>query len=371
MPLQKKLSHQKRYISTCKKIISMQRMISPKKKVIRVLTLLSFGIGPAGTGKTYLAVACAVELLEREQVRRLVLVRPAVEAGERLGFLPGDLTQKVDPYLRPIYDALYEFLGFDRVAKLIDKNVIEVAPLAYMRGRTLNHSCVIMDEAQNTTVEQMKMFLTRIGFGSRAIVTGDVTQIDLPKHVTSGLKHVRGVLEGVDGIGFCEFKARDVVRHPLVQRIVGAYNKAESLDSQTDKRSLVLAALTDIDKAKTGVGITVRIVDSEEIRTSNKQWRGIDKATNVLSFPAEFPPEAGVDYLGDLLICAEVLQRESAEQNKSLNDHWAHIVIHGVLHLLGYDHENESDAIVMETREREILASLGVADPYTETEISS
>ncbi len=196
---------------------------------------LSFGIGPAGTGKTYLAVACAVEALEREQVRRLVLVRPAVEAGERLGFLPGDLTQKVDPYLRPIYDALYEFLGFDRVAKLIDRNVIEVAPLAYMRGRTLNHSCVIMDEAQNTTVEQMKMFLTRIGFGSKAIVTGDVTQIDLPKHVTSGLKHVQGVLHGVEGIGFCEFKARDVVRHPLVQRIVGAYNKAESSADKSSK----------------------------------------------------------------------------------------------------------------------------------------
>ena len=198
---------------------------------------LSFGIGPAGTGKTYLAVACAVEALEREQVRRLVLVRPAVEAGERLGFLPGDLTQKVDPYLRPIYDALYEFLGFDRVAKLIDRNVIEVAPLAYMRGRTLNHSCVIMDEAQNTTVEQMKMFLTRIGFGSKAIVTGDVTQIDLPKHVTSGLKHVRGVLDGVDEIGFCEFKARDVVRHPLVQRIVSAYSHAESREQNADKKS--------------------------------------------------------------------------------------------------------------------------------------
>ncbi len=198
---------------------------------------LSFGIGPAGTGKTYLAVACAVEALEREQVRRLVLVRPAVEAGERLGFLPGDLTQKVDPYLRPIYDALYEFLGFDRVAKLIDRNVIEVAPLAYMRGRTLNHSCVIMDEAQNTTVEQMKMFLTRIGFGSKAIVTGDVTQIDLPKHVTSGLKHVQGVLDGVEGIGFCEFKARDVVRHPLVQRIVGAYNKAEGRELNPERSS--------------------------------------------------------------------------------------------------------------------------------------
>jgi len=188
---------------------------------------LTFGIGPAGTGKTYLPVACAVEALERERVRRLVLVRPAVEAGERLGFLPGDLTQKVDPYLRPIYDALYEFLGFDRVAKLIEKNVIEIAPLAYMRGRTLNNACVIMDEAQNTTVEQMKMFLTRIGFGSRAIVTGDITQTDLPKHVLSGLRHVQGVLHGVEGVGFCEFKSRDVVRHPLVQRIVGAYEQAE------------------------------------------------------------------------------------------------------------------------------------------------
>ena len=193
---------------------------------------LSFGVGPAGTGKTYLAVACAVEALEREKVRRLVLVRPAVEAGERLGFLPGDLTQKVDPYLRPIYDALYEFLGFERVAKLIERNVIEIAPLAYMRGRTLNHACVIMDEAQNTTVEQMKMFLTRIGFGSNAIVTGDVTQIDLPKHQLSGLKHVRGVLKDVEGIGFCDFQARDVVRHPLVQRIVGAYDAADKRERQ-------------------------------------------------------------------------------------------------------------------------------------------
>ncbi len=188
---------------------------------------LTFGIGPAGTGKTFLAVAAAVEALESEQVQRLVLVRPAVEAGERLGFLPGDMMQKVDPYLRPIYDALYEFLGFERVGKLVERNVIEIAPLAYMRGRTLNHSCVIMDEAQNTTVEQMKMFLTRIGFGSKAIVTGDVTQVDLPKHQLSGLKHVRNVLKGVDGVGFCEFTSADVVRHPLVQRIVAAYEDAE------------------------------------------------------------------------------------------------------------------------------------------------
>ncbi|MDQ7075222.1 MAG: PhoH family protein [Gammaproteobacteria bacterium] len=191
---------------------------------------LTFGVGPAGTGKTYLAVACAVEALEAERVRRLVLVRPAVEAGERLGFLPGDMTQKVDPYLRPIYDALYEMLGFERVAKLIERNVIEVAPLAYMRGRTLNHSFVIMDEAQNTTVEQMKMFLTRIGFGSTAVVTGDVTQIDLPKHVLSGLKQVNNVLQGIEGVNFIQFQARDVVRHPLVQRIVTAYERFERSD---------------------------------------------------------------------------------------------------------------------------------------------
>jgi len=192
---------------------------------------LTFGIGPAGTGKTFLAVACAVEALEAEQVRRLVLVRPAVEAGERLGFLPGDLAQKVDPYLRPIYDALYEFLGFDRVARLVERNVIEVAPLAYMRGRTLNHSCIIMDEAQNTTIEQMKMFLTRIGYGSKAIVTGDVTQVDLPNKSKSGLRHVERILSGVDGLGFCHFSAADVVRHPLVQRIVTAYAAAEKSEA--------------------------------------------------------------------------------------------------------------------------------------------
>ena len=184
---------------------------------------LTFGVGPAGTGKTYLAVASAVEALQAERVRRIVLVRPAVEAGERLGFLPGDLTQKVDPYLRPMYDALYEMLGFDRVARFIERNVIEVAPLAFMRGRSLNDSFIILDEAQNTTPEQMKMFLTRIGFGSRAVVTGDVTQTDLPHGKLSGLRHALGVLKGVSGVSFTFFDARDVVRHPLVQRIVQAY----------------------------------------------------------------------------------------------------------------------------------------------------
>jgi len=185
---------------------------------------LSFGIGPAGTGKTYLAVASAVQALERDRVRRLVLVRPAVEAGEKLGFLPGDMAQKIDPYLRPLYDALYEMLGFEKVARLVERSVIEVAPLAFMRGRTLNESFVILDEAQNTTVEQMKMFLTRIGFGSVAVVTGDVTQIDLPRGVTSGLKQAIEVLDQVPKIGFTFFRKEDVVRHPLVQAIVGAYD---------------------------------------------------------------------------------------------------------------------------------------------------
>jgi phosphate starvation-inducible PhoH-like protein len=188
---------------------------------------ISFGVGPAGTGKTYLAVACAVEALERDFARRIILVRPAVEAGEKLGFLPGDLTQKVDPYLRPLYDALYEMLGFERVAKLIERNVIEVAPLAYMRGRTLNESFIILDEAQNTTTEQMKMFLTRLGYNSTAVITGDITQIDLPKSQKSGLRHAIEVLKGVEGIGFTFFQAKDVVRHSLVQKVILAYEKAE------------------------------------------------------------------------------------------------------------------------------------------------
>jgi len=188
---------------------------------------INFGVGPAGTGKTYLAVACAVDALQNETVRRIILVRPAVEAGEKLGFLPGDMAQKVDPYLRPLYDALYDMLGFERVEKLLEKNVIEVAPLAFMRGRTLNDSFIILDEAQNTTVEQIKMFLTRIGFGSTAVITGDVTQIDLPNEKMSGLKHVLKVLKDVEGISFTFFGVRDVVRHPLVQRIVAAYEHYE------------------------------------------------------------------------------------------------------------------------------------------------
>jgi phosphate starvation-inducible protein PhoH and related proteins len=186
---------------------------------------LTIGIGPAGTGKTYLAVACAVDALERDKVKRIVLVRPAVEAGERLGFLPGDLAQKVDPYLRPLYDALYDLMGFEKTGKLLERGTIELAPLAYMRGRTLNHSFIILDEAQNTTPEQMKMFLTRIGFGAKAVVNGDITQIDLQRGQKSGLIEARRILAGVRGIAFTEFSAQDVVRHPLVARIIDAYDK--------------------------------------------------------------------------------------------------------------------------------------------------
>ncbi len=197
---------------------------------------LNFGVGPAGTGKTYLAVASAVQALERDRVRRLVLVRPAVEAGEKLGFLPGDMAEKINPYLRPLYDALYEMLGFEKVARLVEKSVIEVAPLAFMRGRTLNESFVILDEAQNTSVEQMKMFLTRIGFGSVAVVTGDLTQIDLPRHQVSGLKHALSVLHGVPGISFTHFRKEDVVRHPLVQAIVHAYEEYERREPPATSR---------------------------------------------------------------------------------------------------------------------------------------
>lgn len=220
-----------------------QLLVKTRKKIIRTRNAnqthyiqsvkdhdVSFGIGPAGTGKTYLAVATAVEALENEEVRRIILTRPAVEAGEKLGFLPGDLNQKVDPYLRPLFDALFEMLGFETVERLMEKHVIEVAPLAFMRGRTLNESFIILDEAQNTTIEQMKMFLTRIGFGSKAVITGDITQCDLPKHQTSGLRHVIEVLEGVPGIGFTFYQSQDVVRHNLVQKIVQAYD-------QFDRRS--------------------------------------------------------------------------------------------------------------------------------------
>ena len=222
------LHEDKLYVLHTPKLVVRPRGSNQKHYVHNVLNHdINFGVGPAGTGKTYLAVACAVQALQKDLVRRILLVRPAVEAGEKLGFLPGDLSQKVDPYLRPLYDALYEMLGFEKVDRLIERNIIEVAPLAYMRGRTLSHSYIILDESQNTTREQMKMFLTRIGFGSTAVITGDPTQIDLPKGQPSGLRHALEVLEGVPGISFTYFQSSDVVRHPLVQRIVDAYEAKE------------------------------------------------------------------------------------------------------------------------------------------------
>ncbi len=212
------------------------------KKIL--ISDVSFGVGPAGTGKTYLAVACAVDMLERGEIERILLVRPAVEAGEKLGFLPGDLTQKIDPYLRPLYDALYEMLGFEKVAKLLERQVIEVAPLAYMRGRTLNNSFVILDEAQNTTPEQMKMFLTRLGFGSRAVITGDMTQVDLPRGHKSGLAHSLQILSKIDEIHITRFDSQDVVRHHLVQKIVqayDAYDEAQEAEAQARKEARIAA----------------------------------------------------------------------------------------------------------------------------------
>ena len=228
------------------------------KKIL--LSDVSFGVGPAGTGKTYLAVACAVDMLERNEIERILLVRPAVEAGEKLGFLPGDLTQKIDPYLRPLYDALYEMLGFEKVAKLIEKQVIEVAPLAYMRGRTLNNSFVILDEAQNTTPEQMKMFLTRLGFGSRAVITGDMSQVDLPRGTKSGLRHSLEILADIEEIHVTRFDSKDVVRHQLVQKIVQAYDKydeAQEAIKEAKKQSRLLEqSQAQSQAASLAIGVT-------------------------------------------------------------------------------------------------------------------
>ncbi|MER2490997.1 PhoH family protein [Catenovulum sediminis] len=220
------------FIKTKRGVIK-PRNPNQSKYVHNVLTNdICFGVGPAGTGKTYLAVACAVDALERQEVRRILLTRPAVEAGEKLGFLPGDLSQKVDPYLRPLYDALFEMLGFEKVERLIERSVIEIAPLAYMRGRTLNDAFIILDESQNTTIEQMKMFLTRIGFNSKAVITGDITQIDLPKGQKSGLRHAVEVLQDVEDISFNFFRSHDVVRHPVVQRVVDAYERWDEVQQR-------------------------------------------------------------------------------------------------------------------------------------------
>ena len=357
---------------------------------------LTFGIGPAGTGKTYLAVACAVEALQSESVRRIILVRPAVEAGERLGFLPGDLSQKVDPYLRPMYDALYEMMGFERVAKLIERNVIEVAPLAFMRGRSLNDSFVILDEAQNTTNEQMKMFLTRIGFGSKAVVTGDITQVDLPSAKQSGLRTVIDILRGVRGIAFTLFTSRDVVRHPLVQRIVQAYEahtpgRQLSRDGGPRADSAARRGSRGFRAARNSrAGPRRRWPDGrrgeERGAERRRPRRGVCKrcrsgwwarraaavstrVTGTRTGPpmcclsaARAPPDGRRD-LGELVICAPVVAREARMQGKPAESHWAHMTVHGVLHLLGFDHERPGEARAMEALEVQILDKLGFPTP--------
>ena len=341
---------------------------------------LTFGIGPAGTGKTYLAVACAVEAMQRESVRRLVLVRPAVEAGERLGFLPGDLSQKVDPYLRPMYDALYEMIGFDRVARLIERNVIEVAPLAFMRGRTLNEAFIILDEAQNTTVEQIKMFLTRIGFGSRAVVTGDITQTDLPAHRQSGLQarargaewregHRGHALHGAgrrapsagaaDRRGLRTRIGRRRGRRPVTLDVVLRYRTRRPwAPGPSSLRRWARLAAGD---RRGELGIRV-VGQPREPRTESSAGAAARSRRTCCRFRRQRGCAAGRS--GDLVVCAPVVAREAREQGKALRAHWAHMIVHGTLHLLGFDHERVNDAKRMESRERALLARLGIADPY-------
>jgi rRNA maturation RNase YbeY len=352
---------------------------------------LVFGVGPAGTGKTYLAVAVAVGMLLEGRVAKVVVTRPAVEAGERLGFLPGDLEEKVDPYLQPIWDAFRTLLGAAQLERRKAAGEIEVAPLAFMRGRTLSDAFVIVDEAQNTTRMQMKMLLTRLGEGSRMAVNGDPSQIDLPRASDSGLAHALRILRKVKGMQIVTFSRQDVVRHPLVGRIVEAYEAEDrdvgqataavvapksqgfDIEAQMDDPRWIGALGHDIQAFAANVtahvdaffdpkgeGFAVLFASDEAVRALNAQWRSQDKPTNVLSFPA--PDTAGT--LGDIALAYETCAKEADEQGKTLKDHAAHLFVHGLLHLLGYDHEADDDAAEMEGLEKDILARLGIADPY-------
>ena len=336
---------------------------------------ITLGVGPAGTGKTYLAVAEAVAAFRAERVNRIILTRPAVEAGERLGFLPGDLQNKVDPYLRPLYDALFEMLGADAYAKYLERGNIEVAPLAYMRGRTLDDSFIILDEAQNTSREQMKMFLTRIGFGSHVVITGDVTQIDLPSDKPSGLKEAIRILDRIDDIAICRLTGADVVRHALVQKIIAAY---EQDDKQKEKRAAAAAKKPAAALKAEGVTVPceldVTLTDDAVIHTINREQRGVDRATDVLSFPMNeltpgaFDPDACEwDYetdramLGDMVISMERCAEQAETYGHSFAHEVSYLTVHSVLHLLGYDHVDEGeDKRRMRAREKEIMRLLDV-----------
>ena len=327
---------------------------------------ISFGIGPAGTGKTYLAVAAAVDAFERGTVERIVLTRPAVEAGERLGFLPGDLSQKVDPYLRPLYDALFDLMGFDKVQRLMERQSIEVAPLAYMRGRTLNNAFVILDEAQNTTGEQMKMFLTRIGFGSKASRTFARVMLCATRWWRALLRLMMRQLfvmrlNGAQSVSIVKQKERapqkrTCIMHELTLHLQQAGLFKDKLPHRSTMARWIRAAL-ELDGE-----FTVRFVDEEEGRELNHQFRRKDYVTNVLTFDYQREPVV----MADIVICPAVLERQAAEQQKPLRDHLAHLLIHGVLHAQGYDHLDDEEAEVMEARETEIMESLGFPNPYSD-----
>ena len=363
--------------------------------------VVTFGIGPAGTGKSYLAVALAVQALQAHQVSRIILTRPAVEAGERLGFLPGDLMAKVDPYLRPLYDALHDLLEPEGAQRLFDRGTVEVAPLAFMRGRTLNSSFIILDEAQNTSPEQMKMFLTRIGFGSKAVITGDITQIDVPGG-RSGLVGLEPVLSGIKDLAFVHLTQRDVVRHRIVADIVAAYERGSGLSGPGNGYVLRSSMSVDIyaadeqadhpvavdrwselaRRALMAEGITrdtevsLLFVDEPSIAALNERFLGKSGPTDVLSFPIEdeversgrSPDQGGTGpgsvetdaerflLLGDVVICPAVAARNAVDHGASFEDELALLVVHGILHLLGMDHQVESEAERMEQREQQLLA---------------
>ena len=368
--------------------------------------MIVFGLGPAGTGKTYLAMAMAITAFKNNEVGRIILTRPAIEAGEKLGFLPGDLQSKIDPYLRPLYDALYQIMGAESFLKNSEKGLIEVAPLAYMRGRTLDNAFIILDEAQNTTPAQMKMFLTRIGFGSKVVITGDSTQKDLPAGTTSGLDVAVNVVKNLEDISICRLTSKDVVRHPLVQKIVKAYEEYEKKSSAKnigkerrrkkkmtvyfeeegayqlpfDCRKLaekVIAEAVDYEQCPYETEVNLLLTMNEEIREMNRQFREIDRATDVLSFPmvdygtpgdfefleeddSYFHPESGELMLGDIVISKEKVTAQAEEYGHTEEREFAFLVAHSMLHLFGYDHMEEDERAVMEQKQREILERLNI-----------
>ena len=371
--------------------------------------MIVFGLGPAGTGKTYLAMAMAITAFKNNEVGRIILTRPAIEAGEKLGFLPGDLQSKIDPYLRPLYDALYQIMGAESFMKNSEKGLIEVAPLAYMRGRTLDNAFIILDEAQNTTPAQMKMFLTRIGFGSKVVITGDATQKDLPSGQVSGLDVATRVVKDIEDISICHLTSKDVVRHPLVQRIVKAYedyeskhenrrgNDAKYKGKDKRRRSLYFEEEGDVklplecealakrvvEEALDYVGcpyeaeVNLLLTENAQIHEMNKEFRGIDRATDVLSFPMIdypepgtfdfleeqedcFDPESGELTLGDIVISKEKVLAQAEEYGHSPMREYAFLIAHSVLHLTGYDHMEDEERQVMEQKQREIMERLDI-----------